>query len=129
MCIRDSTKVVLNSGAAGSSATITLRFSSIPVGARLYKYGKENGPGDGAKWFLFPATIDRAAGTVTYTLTDGQRGDNDWVANGVIDDPVALGAGGVGDVVAVPTLNEWAMILLSGLMAIAALATMRRRVV
>lgn len=124
-----ATKVVLNSGAAGSSATITLRFSSIPVGARLYKYGKENGPGDGAKWFPFPATIDRAAGTVTYTLTDGQRGDNDWVANGVIDDPVALGVGGVGDVVAVPTLNEWAMILLSGLMAIAALATMRRRVV
>lgn len=124
-----ATKVVLNSGAVGSSATITLRFSSIPVGARLYKYGKENGPGDGAKWFPFPATIDRAAGTVTYTLTDGQRGDNDWVANGVIDDPVALGVGGVGNNVAIPTLNEWAMILLSGLMAIAALVTMRRRVV
>lgn len=124
-----ATKVVLNTGTAGTSATVTLRFSSIPAGAQLYKYGKENGIGDTHKWFAYPATIDFAGGTVTYTLTDGQRGDNDWTANSVIDDPVGLGVGTVvtGGVTSVPTLSQWAMMLLAALMALATFLSLRRR--
>jgi hypothetical protein len=112
-----ATKVVLIMGAEGTSATITLHFSSIPAGAQLYKYGKENGPSDANTWFVYPAAIDYAAGTVTYTLTDGQKGDNDWTANRVIDDPVALGSPASGGVQSIPTLSEWGMILLSLLLA------------
>ena len=123
-----ATKVVLDSGTPGTSATVTLRFSSIPAGAQLYKYGKENGLGDVNKWFVYPATIDAAAGTVTYTLTDGQRGDNDWTQNGVIDDPVALGAtSGVADVNSVPSLSEWGQVLLGVLLFAASMLTLRRR--
>jgi hypothetical protein len=120
-----ATKVVLNTGTAGTSATVTLRFSSIPAGAQLYKYGKENGIGDTNTWFAYPANIDFGAGTVTYTLTDGQRGDNDWTANSVIDDPVALGVNSV--VASIPTLSEWGLIILSTLMALFGLVWMRRR--
>jgi hypothetical protein len=118
-----ATKVVLITGTAGTSATVTLRFSSIPAGAQLYKYGKENATDVTAKWFPFPATIDTAAGTVTYTLTDGQRGDNDWTANSVIDDPVALAS----LVSSIPTLSEWGVIILSTLLALFGLVRMRRR--
>lgn len=123
-----ATKVVLDTGTPGTSATVTLRFSSIPAGAKLYKYGKETGIGDTNKWFEYPATIDYNTNTVTYTLTDGQKGDNDWTVNGVIDDPVGLGvgAGGAG-IAGVPTLSQWAMLLLSGLMALATFITLRRR--
>jgi hypothetical protein len=121
-----ATKVVLDTGAVGTSTTVVLRFSNIPAGAQLYKYGKETGAGDTNKWFPFPATIDRAAGTVTYTLTDGQKGDNDWTANGVIDDPVGLGVGAGGGVEGVPTLSQWAMLLMGSLMALGAWLTLRR---
>jgi len=123
-----ATKVVLITGTAGTSSTVTLRFSSIPAGAQLYKYGKENGIGDTNKWFAYPATIDIATGTVTYTLTDGQKGDNDWTANGVIDDPVGLGVGGGAGVAGVPTLSEWAMLALAGLMGMTTFWMTRRRV-
>ena len=121
-----ATKVVLITGTAGTSSTVTLRFSSIAAGAQLYKYGKENGIGDTNKWFAYPATIDVGAGTVTYTLTDGQKGDNDWTENSVIDDPVAFGVGG-GAVASIPTLSEWGMRLLTGLIALATFVTLRRR--
>lgn len=113
----------------GSNATVTLRFSNIPTGAKLYKYGKETGVGDSDKWFEYPATIDFAAKTVTYTLTDGQKGDNDWVANGVINDPVALGVGigGSSGIAGIPTLNEWGLMMLSALMALGTFGAMRRR--
>ncbi|MDD0812686.1 S8 family serine peptidase [Curvibacter sp. RS43] len=122
-----ATKVVLDSGTPGSSTTVTLRFSSIPAGAQLYKYGKENGLGDTNKWFAYPATIDAQAGTVVYTLTDGQKGDNDWTANGVIDDPVALGIGLNGQVSGVPTLSAAAAWALSALLVVASMLPLRRR--
>ncbi|MGB4061798.1 MAG: IPTL-CTERM sorting domain-containing protein [Burkholderiaceae bacterium] len=121
-----ATKVVLDTGTPGTQTTVVLRFSSIPAGAQLYKYGKENGINDTPKWFPFPATIDRTAGTVTYTLTDGQKGDNDWTVNGVIDDPVGLGVG-AGGVEGVPTLSQWAMLLMGGLVVLGGFGGLRRR--
>jgi hypothetical protein len=117
---KGATKVVLTGGTAGSSATVVLRFSSIPASAQLYKFGKQAATDTSSQWFVFPATIDRNAGTVTYTLTDGLKGDNDWTPNGTIDDPVGLGVGA--DVSGVPTLSEWALLLLAGLVGAAALA-------
>lgn len=123
-----ATKVVLDSGTPGTSTTVTLRFSSIPAGVRLYKYGKENGLGDTNKWFPYPATIDAQAGTVTYTLTDGQKGDNDWTQNGVIDDPVALGVGSDSGVSGVPSLSRAAALVLCALLGAASVLSLRRRI-
>lgn len=120
-----ATKLVLTSGAPGTSVIVTLHFDRIPAGVQLYKYGKETGPDDANTWFIYPATIDVAAGTVTYTLTDGQRGDNDWAANRVIDDPVALGVPGA---LSIPTLSEWGMIVLSGLIVLGSFFAFKRRV-
>lgn len=123
-----ATKVVLDAGTQGSSATVTLRFNDIPTGAKLYKFGKETGLSDTDKWFEYPATIDFNAKTVSYTLTDGQKGDNDWVANGVINDPVALGvSSSSASVAGIPTLSEWGLMMLSALMALGTLGAMRRR--
>jgi hypothetical protein len=71
--------------------------------------------------------------TLTYSVTDGQSGDDDMVANGTIIDPagpgvpiVGAGAGAGAGISGVPTLSEWAMLALAGLMAIATFLTMRR---
>ena len=78
-----------------------------------------------------PATI--VGNTVTLTITDGGLGDDDLLPNSVIVDPggpgVPPGGPGVppGAVVAIPTLSEWAMILLSLLLVVVAVVQLRRQ--
>jgi hypothetical protein len=62
--------------------------------------------------------------SVTLTLTDGGAGDNDLAANNTIVDP-----GGPALVTPdpIPTLSEWAMILLASLMGMFAYSRMRRQ--
>ena len=59
--------------------------------------------------------------TATFSITDGGTGDSDGVANGTIDDPNGPAAA------AVPTLPQWALILLALLLASYAVVTLRRR--
>src|ERR1019366_109140 len=81
---------VLNTGTAGSAATITITYpSALPAGAVYWKYGPSpagyNCSGAGcadAHWYQFPAVI--AGNTVTLTITDGALGDDDLTANGII---------------------------------------------
>lgn len=76
---------------------------------RYWKYGPTSG--QAAHWYVFPATI--AGNTITFTITDGGLGDDDLIANGAIVDAggVAITAA-LGSVEAVPTLSEWAMLML-----------------
>lgn len=72
-------------------ATITVRItSSAPFGADAQFY-KVTGPGN---YSLIPASHYNVinGNTVDFTLTDGGPLDLDGVANGVIVDPVAVGA-------------------------------------
>ena len=57
---------------------------------------EEQAPDDnlGEASFTVDQTTDLAI--YTYTLTDGQKGDNDWTVNGVIEDPVGLGVAAAG---------------------------------
>ena len=93
-----ATKVVFITSTAGSSATATLRFSSIPAGAQFYKYGKENGVGD-TKIMVFLPSHHRHGGGHRGLCTDRRpkKGDNDWTQNSVIDDPAALDVNGSGN--------------------------------
>ena len=62
---------------------------------------------------------------MTFTLTDGQKGDVDITANGTITDP-----GGIGiapDETIIPTLGEYALMALAGLLVLGAMGRVRRQ--
>jgi len=119
---------VLNSGVAGSSATITITYpTALPAGMVYWKYGPSPAGFDcsgagcaAAHWYKMPPGQAVFAGnTVTLTIVDGGVGDDDLTANGVIIDAggpglLAVLGGGVG----IPTLSEWGLILLSAAMAL-----------
>jgi hypothetical protein len=68
-------------------ASVTVYFSApAPDGTDWFKYDPEAG------WQLYGgAEISNDRRSVTYTLTDGDTGDDDGVVNGIIVDPAALG--------------------------------------
>jgi hypothetical protein len=67
-----------------------------------------------------PATLNGA--TATFTLTDGQLGDDDLTANGRISDDGGAGAPATD----IPTLGEWAALLLAGLLGLFGMRRVRR---
>ncbi len=95
---------------------------NIPAQSVYYKYQNEQfsqynnvtGLNDGDQTFII-------------TLTDGGPGDEDGVANGTIVEPGGPGVQGAGPATAVPTLNEWGMIILVGSFFILGLYILRRR--
>ncbi|MCP4249963.1 MAG: hypothetical protein GY778_23220, partial [bacterium] len=80
----------------GESCTIgfTAQFtwtlpSALPPGTQYWKYGPT--PADPAPhWYVLPATI--AGNVISYSITDGELGDHDLTADGVIVDPSGPGA-------------------------------------
>jgi hypothetical protein len=117
----------LSTGTAGSDATVVVQYTTaVPAGAVYMKYGKTaTKPTD--HWYQLDASravfaADRMS--VTLTLTDGGAGDNDLQANNTIVDP-----GGPALVTPdpIPTLSEWAMILMASLMGLFAFARIRRQ--
>ncbi|MFA7607551.1 MAG: IPTL-CTERM sorting domain-containing protein, partial [Rhodocyclaceae bacterium] len=109
-------------GTPGSSATVVLTYpEALPAGTRYYKYGP-TAANPAAHWYEYPhAVID--GNTITLTLTDGGLGDSDLSENGVIVDPggPAQVTGDVApDVTPIPTLSQWATLLLAGFMGLLA---------
>lgn len=124
----------LSGGTHGSSATLTITYPSVlPAGTVYWKYGPSpagyNCSGAACSvphWYIMPAAQAVIAGnTVVLTIVDGGVGDDDLSANGTIVDQG--GPGFPGGAAAIPTLSEWGLILLSGLMAWFGLAATRRR--
>jgi len=113
--------------AANGAVTVTLTYpAAIPPGAQYYKYGKEAG-NTTDHYYTIPATI--SGNQVTFTITDGQLGDNDLAANGTITDPGAIGvtaAAGSG-VAPIPTVSEYVLTALAMLMLLAAAGPLRAR--
>ncbi|MBN9340728.1 MAG: DUF3616 domain-containing protein [Comamonadaceae bacterium] len=120
----------LVNGTPGSSATVSLNLPQpAPAGVVLWKYGRQT-PGGAPAWYQVAPVFSNGRSTVSFTVTDGpgSTGDDDQVANGVIIDPVLLGAppgGGAASATAIPTLGEWARGLLA--LALAGLAALRLR--
>jgi hypothetical protein len=87
--------------------------SALPAGTVFYKFGPT--PGNATPhWYTHPATI--VGNTLTFSVTDGGAGDDDGVVNGVIVDDGGPGAPVVANTNAIPTLNEWALLLLAMLL-------------
>ncbi len=84
-------------GAFGAPSTVTFFLPDPPAGKEYnawYKYGLEPGDAPGEEhWyeFRFDGTTgaEISGNTVTLHFVDGQRGDDDLSANGVIADPGA----------------------------------------
>ncbi|GAB0150852.1 IPTL-CTERM sorting domain-containing protein [Marinobacterium sp. BA1] len=115
----------LTDGTPGSNTTVVLTYpEDLPAGTRYYKYGPTaDNPTD--HWYAYPGAVI-SGNTITLTLTDGGAGDSDLSVNGIIDDP-----GGPAwitqDVAPIPTLPQWAMMLLAGIMGMLALNRVRVR--
>jgi hypothetical protein len=103
----------------GSTITLTVTYPApLAPGTSYWKYGPRPGP-IAAGWYVLPSAV--AGNTVTFSITDGQLGDDDLVVNGTIVDQ-----GGPGAPVPVPTLSEVAMVLLALSLTLVGVWTLRR---
>ena len=105
----------------GSEVTISTTWPNLKGITGYMKYGQTSFSNGKAIWYP-PKNLHISGNTVTYTIRDGELGDDDLTVNGVIRDP----GGPVIDngVNAIPTLSQWALMLLGGLLGLMAL---RRR--
>ncbi len=111
----------------GSTASFTLQYpNALPANAQLWKYGK-TGANTTDHWYQLSAAnnVIISGNTVSYSVTDGGLGDDDYTVNGSIVDPVGLGVPYGAAVI--PTLSEWSMMMLSALLALGTFIVMRRR--
>ncbi|MFY3385169.1 IPTL-CTERM sorting domain-containing protein [Paracidovorax sp. MALMAid1276] len=107
----------------GATVTITTHWPQPVTG--FAKYGKATRHAASASFFA-PTQLVISGSTVRFDVTDGQLGDDDWTADGVILDPVMPLAAALGAAHAIPTLDEWALLLLS--LLVGALAWRQARV-
>jgi len=66
----------------GATVTVTITLpSAVPVGTQYWKYHASEGG-----WIQIPMGSDNGDNVITITLVDGGLGDDDGLANGIIDD-------------------------------------------
>ncbi len=98
-----------------STITLTVTYSKpLPAGARMMKFGPTAASSTPSWYVMTDATLSGATGT--YTVTDNSLRDLDPAA-GVIVDPAGPAIDNQGALNAVPTLSEWALMLMGLLMA------------
>jgi hypothetical protein len=104
----------------GSTVSFTVTYATpLPPSTTYWKYGP-TASDPAPHWYVLPSSV--AGNTVTFNITDGGLGDDDLAANGTVVDQGGPGAPGVpASVVQVPTLSEWMLMLLAGLMMVAAM--------
>jgi hypothetical protein len=94
--------------------TVTITYpSALPAGTIYWKYGPTPGKPSPA-WYQMPASIVGAS--ATFSVTDGGLGDDDLTANGGIVDQGGPGAPDAAGTADIPTLSEWAMLVLLSLL-------------
>lgn len=79
-------------------------------GDRSWKYGPT--PGDPTThWYELPGTI--VGDVVTFSITDGELGDSDLIADGTIMDPGGPGVMAMPvEIIPIPVLMPWGMVVL-----------------
>ena len=121
-------RLQLSLGTAGSSATVVLTYPhNLPTGTRYYKYGP-TAANTSPHWYEFAGAVI-SGNTITLTLTDGADGDDDRSPDSAIADPggpVVPMAGPMG-ATSIPTLSEWALVLLSLVLAGVGMTGVRKR--
>jgi hypothetical protein len=105
----------------GATLNFTITYpQALQSGTVYWKYGPTTSD-HSYHWYQLPAVI--AGNTVTFSITDGGLGDDDLAANGTLVDGGGPGFGAAG----IPTLSEWALLALAGLMGLFGMGAMRRR--
>ena len=105
----------------GSEVTISTTWPNLNGITGYMKYGQNALSGGHSVWYP-PKGLKIQGNTVTFTIKDGDWGDDDLTVNGVIRDP---GGPSIDEQLnAIPTLGQWALMLLGGLLGLTAL---RRR--
>ncbi len=114
---------ITSSCATSATLTFTITYQQdLPPGTAYWKYGPTAG-NISPHWYQLPAVI--AGNSAIFSITDGGLGDDDLTANGTIVDQG--GPGMSGGAVPIPTLSEWALLSLAGLMGLFGVGAMRRR--
>lgn len=117
-------RFTLGGACGGSAVTVQVTYpATLPAGAKYWKYGKTQDDPT-AHWYQFPATI--AGNTATFSLTDGGLGDDDLTTNGSITDDSGAGVPADIPTTDIPTLSEWAMLLLIGLLGLFGIRRLRQ---
>lgn len=99
----------------GAIVTVTLNYAqAMPASTVLYKFGPATPGAAQSTWFPLPgAVLSADRRSFTYSLTDNGIGDSNG-AIGFIDDPVLPL---VPQPPSIPTLSDWALVLLGVLMS------------
>lgn len=119
-------KLRLTGCALGETVVVSTTWPSM-AGLTFQKYGPTP-TSSGSSVYYTPNAMGIAGSTVTHSITDNGLGDDTFTgADGVINDPAVPVPVPVPGGVSIPTLSEWGMIILSGLMVLATFATLRRR--
>jgi hypothetical protein len=115
---------VLVNCTAGSTVDFTVVYpAALPAGARYWKYGP-TATTPAPHWYVLPATL--SGSTATFSITDGGLGDDDLAANGAVVDQGGPG-GATLPPQQVPTLSEWALMVLAALVAFTGMLAGRGR--
>ena len=105
----------------GSTVTVITEWPNLFGISNYLKYGPTPTSRGKSIWYP-PRNLKLQGNKVSYTITDGQLGDDDLTANGVIKDPggpVIQNGPLPGDAISVPGLTPVATALLSLLMLLA----------
>jgi len=118
-------KVRITGCGNGDTVTVAVTFSNLN-GMTGMKYGKTPTSGGASVWYT-PNGLSVSGNTITYTVTDNGLGDDTFSGvDGIINDPIVPVPVPV-EPAGIPTLNEWGLLALSGLVAVFAAGTIRRR--
>ena len=118
-------KLKLTGCNSGETVQVSTTWPNM-AGLTFQKYGPTP-TSSGASIYYTPNGMSVAGNTVTYSITDNGLGDDTFTgADGVITDP-AVPVSFVATAAGIPTLSEWGLIVLSGLLALGTLVVMRRR--
>lgn len=101
---------------AGATLNFTITYPQVlPAGTVYWKYGPTSSNAT-PHWYQLPAVI--VGNTAAFSITDGGLGDDDLSANGTIVDQGGPGIQGGAVVTGIPTLSEWGLIMLAGLLVL-----------
>ncbi len=109
----------------GAAINVQIVYTQpLPPGTQYWKYGPTGGGGANTvpHWYLMPGSTV-TGNTVTFTIRDGDIGDDDLTANGTIVDQG--GPGAPASSTPIPTLHSALLALLALLLAGLAWASMR----
>jgi hypothetical protein len=101
----------------GDTTNFTITYPGpLPANTRYYKFGPTP-TNVTPSWYQLDATVN--GNTITFSLQDGRIGDDDLQANGIIVDaggPGFIAAAVPSEATAVPTLSQWALMLMAMLL-------------